>query len=90
MLSQGFVKTLGPRNISTNVICPGLFLTKMNSYIADDDIWGAAAKGNPLSRNGLDHDMAGLAVFLCSRAGSYVNGAVIPVDGGLSVGGGRL
>ena len=86
MLSKSFVKSLAPRNIATNVVCPGLFLTKMNSFIAEEKVWSGAASMNPLKRNGLPADMAGLVVFLCSRAGSYVNGAVIPVDGGMVTG----
>jgi NAD(P)-dependent dehydrogenase (short-subunit alcohol dehydrogenase family) len=38
----------------------------------------------PLRRIGRDDDMAGIAIFLASRAGSYLNGAVIPVDGGIA------
>ena len=45
----------------------------------------ATEKANPLGRNGLPHDMAGPALFLCSRAGAYVNGAVLPVDGGMHI-----
>jgi NAD(P)-dependent dehydrogenase (short-subunit alcohol dehydrogenase family) len=41
--------------------------------------------GVALGRNGLPHDMAGPALFLCSRAGAYVNGAVLPVDGGMHI-----
>lgn len=39
----------------------------------------------PMRRIGAPADMAGIAVYLASRAGSYVNGAVIPVDGGISI-----
>lgn len=85
-LSVGLAKALGSRNISTNVICPGLFVTKMNAHIArNKKVEDGIAKMNPLGRNGEPQDMAGTALFLCSRAGSYVNGAVIPVDGGLSI-----
>ena len=38
----------------------------------------------PLRRIGRDDDMAGIAVFLASRAGSYLTGAIIPVDGGIA------
>jgi len=42
------------------------------------------AAAAPLRRIGRDDDMAGIAVFLASRAGSYLTGAVIPVDGGIA------
>jgi NAD(P)-dependent dehydrogenase (short-subunit alcohol dehydrogenase family) len=44
----------------------------------------AIAASAPLRRIGRDDDMAGIAIFLASRAGSYLNGAVIPVDGGIA------
>jgi NAD(P)-dependent dehydrogenase (short-subunit alcohol dehydrogenase family) len=48
--------------------------------VAGDAIAAAA----PLRRIGRDDDMAGIAVFLASRAGAYLTGAVVPVDGGLA------
>jgi NAD(P)-dependent dehydrogenase (short-subunit alcohol dehydrogenase family) len=42
------------------------------------------AASNPLGRIGRPDDMAGTAIFLSARAGSYLTGAVIPVDGGIS------
>lgn len=44
----------------------------------------AIAGSAPLRRLGRDDDMAGIAVFLASRAGSYLTGAIIPVDGGIA------
>jgi NAD(P)-dependent dehydrogenase (short-subunit alcohol dehydrogenase family) len=85
-MSVGLAKALGKRNISTNVICPGLFMTKMNAHLArDEETQRGTEKMNPLGRNGLPADMAGPALFLCSRAGAYVNGAVLPVDGGMHI-----
>lgn len=85
-MSVGLAKALGKRDITTNVICPGLFMTKMNAHLASDDaIQDATEKANPLGRNGLPADMAGPALFLCSRAGAFINGAVLPVDGGMHI-----
>ena len=47
-------------------------------------VGGAIAASNPLGRIGSPEDMAGIAIFLASRAGAYVNAAVLPVDGGMS------
>jgi NAD(P)-dependent dehydrogenase (short-subunit alcohol dehydrogenase family) len=44
----------------------------------------AIAASAPLRRIGRPDDMAGVAIYLCSRAGAYVTGAVIPVDGGIA------
>lgn len=44
----------------------------------------AIADAAPLKRIGRPHDMAGVAIYLASRAGAYVTGAVIPVDGGIA------
>ncbi len=47
-----------------------------------DAFGDAIAASAPLRRIGRDDDMAGIAVFLASRAGAYLTGAVVPVDGG--------
>jgi NAD(P)-dependent dehydrogenase (short-subunit alcohol dehydrogenase family) len=47
-----------------------------------DAIGDKIAAAAPLRRLGRDDDMAGIAVFLASRAGSYLTGTIIPVDGG--------
>ena len=61
----------------------GRFQSKMMA--ATLDAFGdAIAAAAPLRRIGRDDDMAGIAVFLASRAGAYLTGAVIPVDGGLA------
>ncbi|WP_106401618.1 SDR family oxidoreductase [Actinocorallia populi] len=83
-LTRVLAKELGPQAITVNAIAPGPFESKMMA--ATLDAFGEAiAEAVPLKRIGRPDDMAGAAVFLASRAGSYVNGAVIPVDGGLTV-----
>ena len=49
-----------------------------------DAIGDTIAAAAPLRRLGRDDDMAGIAVFLASRAGSYLTGTIVPVDGGIA------
>lgn len=82
-LTRVLAKELGPQHITVNAVAPGPFQSKMMA--ATLDAFGEAiAASSPMRRIGRDDDMAGIAVFLASRAGSYVNGAIIPVDGGMA------
>ncbi|WP_019633794.1 SDR family oxidoreductase [Actinomadura atramentaria] len=82
-LTRVLAKELGPQQITVNAVAPGPFESKMMA--ATLDAFGEViADTVPLKRIGRPDDMAGVAVFLASRAGAYVNGAVIPVDGGLT------
>ena len=74
---------LGPQHITVNAVAPGPFQSKMMA--ATLDAFGdAIAASAPLRRIGRVDDMAGVAVFLASRAGAYLTGAVVPVDGGIA------
>ena len=82
-LTRVLARDLGPRQITVNAVAPGPFESKMMA--ATLQAFGdAIAESAPLRRIGRPDDMAGVAVYLASRAGAYVTGAVIPVDGGLS------
>ncbi len=83
MLTQNLAGELAPR-ILVNAIAPGLFQSRMTKELlrAGPDVVGSYL---PLGRIGRPDDMAGIAVFLASRASTYITGAVIPVDGGASV-----
>lgn len=74
---------LGPQHITVNAVAPGPFQSKMMAATLES-FGDAIAAAAPLRRIGRDDDMAGIAVYLASRAGAYLTGAVIPVDGGLS------
>jgi NAD(P)-dependent dehydrogenase (short-subunit alcohol dehydrogenase family) len=83
MQTKHLAKELGPKRITVNAIAPGPFESKMMA--ATLDMFGdAIAAAAPLGRIGRPDDMAGAAVFLSSRAGSYVTGAILPVDGGIA------
>lgn len=81
-LTRVLAKELGPRQVTVNAIAPGPFPSKMMAATLAE-FGEEIAATSPLGRIGRDDDMAGAAVFLASRAGSYVTGAVLPVDGGI-------
>lgn len=81
-LTRTLASHLADRNITANAIAPGPFPSKMTAGIAQ--AMGEQIRENvPLKRWGEPEDMAGVAIYLASRAGAYVSGAIIPVDGGI-------
>lgn len=81
-LTRTFASHLAERNITANAIAPGPFPSKMTAGIAQT-MGEEIRKHVPLNRWGEPEDMAGAAIFLASKAGAYVSGAVTPVDGGI-------
>ena len=70
------------KGITVNAIAPGPFPSKMTKSMLDQ-VQPMIEKANPMNRIGRAGDMGGIAVFLASDAWSYLNGAIIPVDGGM-------
>ncbi len=91
-LTRHMASTLARRHILVNAIAPGPFPTWMLSTgvggggDVDNTDWDAVGDRTPVGRVGTAQDIAGLAIFLCSRAGSFTVGEVISCDGGMIVG----
>ena len=83
-LTRTLAIELAPKHITVNAVAPGFFPSKMTDFVLDN--YSSDIEHNsPLKRVGQPEEMAGVAVYLCSRAGAYTNGVVIPVDGGTSI-----
>ncbi|MGB5949221.1 MAG: SDR family oxidoreductase [Parvibaculum sp.] len=81
MLTRHLAGRLARENILVNAIAPGPFPSQMMK--ATLETFGDAIKAsNPRKRIGTPEDIAGVAIFLSSRASAYTTGAVIPCDGG--------
>jgi NAD(P)-dependent dehydrogenase (short-subunit alcohol dehydrogenase family) len=82
-LTRTLARQLASEHITVNAVAPGPFQSKMMKETLErfgDMIVAQVPRG----RIGEPEDMAGIAIFLASRAGAYITGAVIPVDGGMS------
>jgi len=83
----GFTKSLarevGIRGITVNVVCPGFVETRLTEA-TPDEIKARYIEMTPAGRVGTPEEMAAVIVFLAGASASYVNGAVIPIDGGLT------
>jgi len=84
-LTKKLASDLSGDHITVNAIAPGLVPSKMSNQLLTYAGEERLRKGIPLNRLGRPGDMAGTALFLCSRAGSWVTGQVIAVDGGFLV-----
>lgn len=83
-LTRVLAVRMADRGITVNAIAPGPFESKMTAWMLDN-FQSEIEAANPLGRIGVPADMAGLAIYLASPAAAYINGVVIPVDGGLSL-----
>ena len=87
-LTRALAWEWGRDGITTNAIAPGPFATETNAGVVADATMAAVLQASsPLGRWGEPHEIGGACLFLASPAASYVNGAVLAVDGGISAGG---
>lgn len=84
-LARSVARELGGRGITANVVAPGFVDTDMTAVLPQDrkDAYLSAI---PAARFGTAEEVANAVAFLASREAGYINGAVIPVDGGLGMG----
>ena len=84
-LTKSMAVELGPHGVTANCICPGPILTGMTADIPDEAKETYARRRVPLRRYGIPEEVAQMTLNLCLPASSFVNGAIIPVDGGMSI-----
>jgi NAD(P)-dependent dehydrogenase (short-subunit alcohol dehydrogenase family) len=84
-LARSIARELGSRNITANVVAPGFIETDMTAVMTEARKSEVLASV-PLRRYGAVHEVAEVVRFLASDAAGYINGAVLPVDGGLGMG----
>ncbi len=84
-LTKMYSHELASRHITVNAIAPGPFPSRMMAFATDtEEKRKATGKTVPLNRVGEPDDVAGVILMLTSRAGAYVSGSIIPLDGGMS------
>lgn len=82
-MTRVLARKLAPRKITVNAVAPGPFESKMMAATLET-FREAIESASPFGRIGEPEDMAGAAIYLASRAGAWITGAVIPVDGGIT------
>ena len=77
---------LASDHIRVNAIAPGRFYSKMTEFLSNDqEAFEAELQSIPMRRWGEATDIAGVAIMLASKAGAFITGQIIPIDGGTSV-----
>jgi len=84
-LTKNLAREFAPKNVRVNVICPGFFPAEQNRKILDQERIANIMRGTPMARFGEPHELVGAALLLLSRrAGSFMTGEDIYVDGGFT------
>ena len=87
-LARNLAAAWGPDGIRVNCIAPGLVVTQFARVLYEDPARRTAREAaTPLRRLAIPEDIAGTALLLCSRAGNYITGQMIVIDGGQTVAG---
>ncbi len=84
-MARAIAREVGSRQITVNVVAPGLIDTDMPAALGEDRL-ATMTEQVPLGRTGSAEDVAAVVGFLASEAAAYVTGIVLPVDGGLGMG----
>ena len=84
-MTKSFAVELGCHGITVNCICPGPIVTGMTAGISDADKETYARRRVPLRRYGDPEEVAQITLSMCLPAASFLNGAIVPVDGGMSI-----
>ncbi len=84
-LTHALAVDLGPEGITVNCICPGPIRTALTAEIPEQHKEIFAKRRTALKRYGYPEEVAHITFSLCLPAASYITGAVIPVDGGLTI-----
>jgi 3-oxoacyl-[acyl-carrier protein] reductase len=82
-MTKSLAREIGARGITANAVCPGLVDTEMTSHL-DDEARAYYMDRTPAGRTATHEEVAAVVRFLMSDEASYVNGAVVAVDGGLT------
>ena len=84
-LTQNLAREWAPLGVRVNALCPGFFPAEQNRKVLTPERVEKIMAHTPMNRFGEAHELVGAAVFLCARkAGSFVTGCNLTVDGGFS------